>query len=160
MPRGEWTDPRRSRNTFGEWNTRVQETRVNLAASIRDSDGSVIRSLILPTFEQSALAVIEPGHIRAWVADLVAAGYSPSTIRRACTLLQIARSPCRRIALPRIEQSEKRFLTIEEVENLAAAIRPRHRAFVLTRRLHRSTPRRVGRPTHRSTRPDAPPAPR
>jgi hypothetical protein len=23
--RGEWTDPRRSRITFGEWNTRVQE---------------------------------------------------------------------------------------------------------------------------------------
>ena len=143
MLRGDWTDPRRSRITFGEWNARVQEARVNLAASTRDSDGSVIRSLILPTFEHAALAAIEPGHIRAWIADLVAAGYSASTVRRAYTLLQLAldlavedgrlaRSPCRRIALPRIEQSEKRFLTIEEVEQLAATIRPRYRAFVLT----------------------------
>ena len=143
MLRGDWTDPRRSRITFGEWNATVQEARVNLAASTRDSDGSVIRSLILPTFEHSALATIEPGHIRTWVADLVAAGYSPSTIRRAYTLLQLAldlavedgrltRSPCRRITLPRIEQSEKRFLTIDEVEHLAATIRPRYRAFVLT----------------------------
>ncbi len=141
--RGDWTDPRRSRITFGEWNTRVQKGRVNLAASTRDSDGSVIRSLILPTFEHAAIASIQPGQIRAWVADLVAAGYSPSTIRRAYTLLQLAldlavedgrlsRSPCRRIALPRIEQSEKRFLTIEEVEDLATTIRPRYRAFVLT----------------------------
>ncbi len=143
MLRGEWTDRRRPRITFGEWNTTVQEARVNLAASTRDSDGSVIRSLILPTFEHSALAAIEPRHLRAWVADLVAAGYSPSTIRRAYTLLQLAldlavedgrlaRTPCRRIALPRIEQSEKRFLTIEEVEQLAATIRPRYRALVLT----------------------------
>ena len=78
MLRGDWTDPRRSRITFGEWNTRVQEGRVNPAASTRDSDGSVIRSLILPTFEHSAIASIEPGHIRTWVTDLVAAGYSPS----------------------------------------------------------------------------------
>lgn len=143
MLRGEWTDPRRSRISFGEWNTRVQEGRVNLAASTRDSDGSVIRSLILPAFEHAALAAIEPSHIRAWIADLVTAGYSPSTIRRAYTLLQLAldlavedgrltRSPCRRIALPRIEQSEKRFLTIGEVEDLAGTIRPRYRAFVLT----------------------------
>ncbi|HEX9643178.1 MAG TPA: tyrosine-type recombinase/integrase [Acidimicrobiia bacterium] len=141
--RGQWTDPRLTRITFGEWNTRVQAGRVNLAASTRESDGSVIRSLILPTFEHFALSAIEPGHVRAWIAELVAAGYSPSTIRRAYTLLQLAlelavedgrlaRSPCRRIALPRIEQSEKRFLSIEEVEHLAGAIRPRYRAMVLT----------------------------
>ena len=33
---------------------------------------------------------IEPAHIRTRVAELVAAGYSPSTIRRAYTLLQLA----------------------------------------------------------------------
>jgi integrase len=140
--RGEWTDPRRSRITFGEWSDRVQASRVNLAASTRDNDRSVIRSLILPTFQNARLSAIEPAHIRAWVGDLVAAGYSPSTVRRAYTLLQLAlnlavddgrlaRSPCRRIALPKIEQSEKRFLSIEEVEDLAETIRPRYRAFVL-----------------------------
>jgi integrase len=141
--RGEWTDPRRARITFGEWNTQVQQSRVNLASSTRDNDGSVIRSLILPTFGAASLSSIEPGHIRTWVADLAATGYSPSTIRRAYTLLQLAlemavddgrlaRSPCRRIALPRIEQSEKRFLSIEEVEHLAETIPPRYRVFVLT----------------------------
>lgn len=141
--RGQWTDPRLARITFGKWNALVQKGRVNLASSTRDSDGSVIRSLILPTFEHAILSAIEPELVRAWVAELVAAGYSPSTIRRAYTLLRLAlelavedgrlaRSPCRRIALPRIEQSEKRFLSIEGVEHLAEAIRPRYRAFVLT----------------------------
>ena len=141
--RGEWTDPRRARITFAEWNVQVQQSRVNLAASTRENDGSVIRSLILPTFGTASLSAIEPGHIRTWVADLVAADYSPSTIRRAYTLLQLAldmavddgrlaRSPCRRIALPRIEQPEKRFLAIDEVEHLAETITPRYRVFVLT----------------------------
>jgi integrase len=140
--RGEWTDPRRSRITFGEWSDRVQASRVNLATSTRDNDRSVIRSLILPTFQNARLSAIEPAHIRTWIGGLVAAGYSPSTVRRAYTLLQLAfnlavedgrlaRSPCRRIALPKIEQSEKRFLSIEEVEHLAETIRPRYRAFVL-----------------------------
>lgn len=140
--RGQWTDPRLARISFGEWNAKVQSGRANLAASTRASDGSVIRSLILPTFENATLSAIEPGDVRSWVAELVTVGYSPSTIRRAYTLFQLAlelavedgrlaRSPCRRITLPRIEQSEKRFLSIEEVENLAEAIRPRYRAFVL-----------------------------
>lgn len=94
------------------------------------------------TFEHRFLSSIDPGQIRAWIADLVGRGYSASTIRRAYTLLQmafelavedgrLARSPCRRITLPKIEQSEKRFLSIQEVEHLADSIRPRYRAFVL-----------------------------
>ncbi len=140
--RGEWTDPRLARITFGEWNAKVQPGRVNLAASTRASDDSVIRSLVLPTFEQALLSAIEPGDVRGWVADINAEGYSPSTVRRAYTLFQmvlelavedgrLARSPCRRITLPKIEQTEKRFLSIEEVEALAEAIRPRYRSLVL-----------------------------
>ncbi|MFQ5968490.1 MAG: tyrosine-type recombinase/integrase [Acidimicrobiia bacterium] len=140
--RGDWIDPRLARIAFGEWNAKVQAGRVNLASSTRASDDSVIRSLILPTFEQALLAAIEPSDVRAWVTDLVAAGYSPSTVRRAYTLFRmvlelavedgrLARSPCRGITLPKIEATEKRFLSIEELEALAAAIRPQYRAFVL-----------------------------
>jgi integrase len=140
--RGRWADPRLGRITFGEWNTVVQSARVNLADSTRASDNSVIRSLILPTFGGAPISSIETADVRAWVADLTNRGYSASTIRRAYTLLQLtldfavedgrlARSPCRRVVLPRIDQTEKRFLSIEEVELLAETIRPRYRAFVL-----------------------------
>lgn len=43
----------------------------------------------------------------------------------------MVRSPCRRVSLPKIERTEMRFLSIEEVESLSAAIDPRYRVFVL-----------------------------
>jgi integrase len=143
MARGRWIDPEAGRIRFDEWNRQVQDGRAHLAPSTRASDGSVIRSLILPDFGSVPLARIEPAHIRAWVAELIDQGYAPSTIRRAYTLLnmaldlavdegRIARSPGRRVSLPRIVHEEKRFLTAAQVAELAAAIEPRYRVLVLT----------------------------
>lgn len=142
MVRGEWTDPRLGRITFGEWSTRVEAGRVNVAASTRANYQSVLRSLVLPTFGSVPVGSIEPGAVREWIASLVAGGYSASTIRRAYTILQetlelavgdqmIPRSPCRNIALPKTDRTDMRFLSIGEVETLAEAIHPRYRAFVL-----------------------------
>jgi hypothetical protein len=99
----------------------------------------------MPQFEKDVSLVIDSRH---WVLEVSTNGadgtvveavtdanHPPSTIRRAHTLLQLAlemavddgrlaRSPCRRIALPRIEQSEKPFLSIDEVEHLADTIKP------------------------------------
>jgi integrase len=44
----------------------------------------------------------------------------------------IARTPCRGIALPKVEHHEMRFLNPTEVAGLADAINPRYRALVLT----------------------------
>jgi integrase len=133
MVRGDWTDPRLGRLTFGDWSTSVEAGRVNVATSTLDNYRSVLRNLVLPTFGSVPVGAIEPGAIREWIADLVADGYSPSTIRRAYTLLRealelavgdqmIPRSPCRNIALPKAGRTEMRFLTINEVEALADAI--------------------------------------
>jgi integrase len=43
----------------------------------------------------------------------------------------LARSPCRRVPLPKVEREEMRFLTPAEVAALADAIAPRYRALVL-----------------------------
>jgi len=141
--RGTWTDPEAGKVRFGEWSHRVQAGRLNLAESTAARDDSVIRSMILPTFSEVPLVGIEPSQVRTWVAELVDAGYAPSTVRRAYTLFQMAlelavedgripRSPCRRVSLPRIEQDEKRFLDSTEILHLAEAIQPMWRAFVLT----------------------------
>lgn len=42
----------------------------------------------------------------------------------------IPESPCRRVALPRVENFERRFLTAEQVETLADATDSRYRALV------------------------------
>jgi integrase len=140
---GRWVDPEAGRIRFGDWCPQVQAGRVHLASSTRASDESVIRSLILPVFGPVPLVRIEPAQVRAWVAELVDDGYSPSTIRRAYTLFnmalelaveegRISRSPCRRISLPRIVHEERRFLSAGEVAALAEAIHPRYRVLVLT----------------------------
>ena len=89
---------------------------MHLAASTQDSDGSVIRSLVLPTFGTMPPVAIEPSHIRAWVARLAGDGDSPSTVRRAHTLVQMAlelavkrdASPVHPVAASRFRRSSMR----------------------------------------------------
>jgi integrase len=76
------------------------------------------------------------------VAELSARGLAPATVRRAYQLLgkvmgaavdagMLARSPCRRVPLPKVEREEMRFLTPAEVATLANVNQPRYRALVL-----------------------------
>ena len=130
MARGEWTDPRLGKTTFGEWAARVEESRVDRRPSTRARDESVMRSLVLPTFGSRSLGEIQPIDVRAWIANLVASSKAPTTIRKAYQLLSgvleqavtsgyIPRSPCRSIDLPRLEATEMRFLALDDVERLA-----------------------------------------
>jgi integrase len=89
------------------------------------------------------LVEVQPVAVQQWVAELNAAGYAPATIRKAYEILGriftvavesrlLPRSPCQGVKLPRIEQTEKRFLSPAEIENLAVTIHPRFRALVIT----------------------------
>ena len=74
---------------------------------------------------------------------LVAEDYAPATIRHAYQLLGricndavtaglIARSACRDVNLPKIRDTERRFLSPTEITDLADTIHPRYRALVIT----------------------------
>jgi integrase len=97
---------------------------------------------VLPHFGHRRLAAVKPIDLHAWIAELIQAGYSPSTIRTAYRLLAlvfeaavlsdvIGRSPCRGVKLPPMRRAEMRFLDVDEIERLAAAIGPRYRCLVL-----------------------------
>ncbi len=140
--RGDWIDPALGRTTVSEWVERYHAGRLNLRASTTNRDESYFRSLILPTFGPLPIAALEPQPIREWVAKLDSDGYAPATTRKAYQLLAaalklavedglISRSPCRGVSLPKIEITEKRFLDHDEVDSLAAEIRPRFRVLVL-----------------------------
>jgi integrase len=75
--------------------------------------------------------------------DLSAAGLAPRTVRMCYQILEsildaavasrlIAESPCKRIVLPRVPNSENLYLTAEEVERLAAVVDPHFQALVYT----------------------------
>jgi len=143
LSRDEWTDPRLGKITVADWARHVEASRLNRRRSSTARDDSYLRSFILPTFGDFSLVEVQPVAVQQWVAQLNAAGYAPATIRKAYQILGriftaavesrlIARSPCQGVKLPRIEQTDKRYLSPAELQHLADAIRPRFRALVLT----------------------------
>ena len=90
---------------------------------------------ILPHFGTTPLARIERRAVQEWVTTLTDKGLAPATVRACHRLLSgmlaeaaearlIGQSPCRGNKLPRVPNSEQKFLTASEVEQLANAIGP------------------------------------
>jgi len=144
--RGEYLDPRLGRVTFREFSEKVMAQKVNQRPSTRARDESYFKTLILPTFGSMPLQTIELSDVKTWLAGLQARGSAPATIRKAYQLLagvlaeavkerRIARTPCLDIRpgdLPKLEHTEMRFLSAQEVQELAAAMNPKFRPLVLT----------------------------
>lgn len=140
--RGEWTDPRLGQQTFGVWCLRWEAGRLHVGQATRERDASILRNHVLPEFGNVPLAAIQAAQIRSWVAELVAGGYAPTTVRKAYQLLSgalaaavddglIPRTPARGVKLPPQRKPEKRFLDEDEVAALAGATEPRYRVLVL-----------------------------
>ena len=101
-----------------------------------------MRNHVLPAFGVVPLGRITQLDVRAWVAQLDSKGLAPVTVQKAYQTLSkvlraavdaglIAESPCRNVALPRIEREEMRFLNPAEIAALAEVIDPRYRALVI-----------------------------
>jgi integrase len=142
VQRGEWRDPVHARVRFDEWVERWWATTVNLRPSSRARDEAYLRNHVLPVFGPTALGRISQLDVKIWVADLAASGLAPATVHKAYQTLSkvmraavdgdlIAQSPCRSVALPRIERQEMRFLTPTEILTLADAMPARYRAMIV-----------------------------
>jgi integrase len=140
---GTYIDPRAGRILLGDFTEQTTPGWVNRRDSTKARDESYLRSLVLPVFAGMPIGAIGPFDVQAWVGDLDADGYAPATIRKAHQLLGrilndavrsglIAATPCRDITLPRIQDTEKRFLTPNEITRLADTIHPRYKALVVT----------------------------
>jgi len=140
--KGEWTDPAAGRIRFAHWAAQVEATRPNRRDSTRARDLTCLRTLVMPTFGDLEVGAIRPNDIRGWIANLEDRGYASATIAKAYQILSrtfrvavidglIPRTPCREIKLPKDERDEKRFLTPDEVEQLADVIDARYRLLVL-----------------------------
>lgn len=131
--RGEWVDPQLGKTTFGEWSKRWLGTTATLKPKTRVGYESLLRTVILPTFDQSRLSQIQPVDVQEWVARLTSRGLSASRTRQAYHLFgsimraavesgYVTRSPCIGVRLPRMPQREMLFLSAEDVERLAGEI--------------------------------------
>ena len=141
--RGMWADPRLAKITVREWLPTWQASRVHLGPSTRALSESLLRNHVLPYFGDRRLGSVTPTDVQGFVAHLEEKGLAASTIRQCYLLVAglfssaldsdiIVRSPCRGINLPEYSKTEMRFLTADEVTDLAAVIDQRYRALVLT----------------------------
>jgi hypothetical protein len=110
--RGAWVDPHLGKTRFGDWTTRWWETTVTLKPKTRSGYEGLLRTLILPRFNGSALSDIRPVDVQEWVAGLVAQGLSASRVRQAFYLFgaimkaavesaYVVKSPVVGVKLPR-----------------------------------------------------------
>ena len=139
--RGEWVDPELSATRLSDWAHHWLTTRTNLKPKTYAGYESLLRIHILPRFGAERLDRIDIVAIEAWVADMVAAGLSASRTQQAYRVLSqvlkaavraryLTGNPAVGISLPRRTRREHLFLTPDEVDRLADAVRDRHRVLV------------------------------
>jgi integrase len=140
--RGEYIDPRRSRERLRVFAEKWLQTKVDKRPKTFASYESSLRVHVLPEFGAMPLASIQREDIQAWIAKMRAKGKSSSTVRKAYQTLsailmeaelskRILRSPAYRIELPAPEKGTQRFLTPEQINRLADATMARYRVLVL-----------------------------
>jgi integrase len=138
--RGQWVDPK-NRTTVLEECRAYAATRPYSAGTARRIDGYIRNHVEGTPLGGKRLTTVRPSDVQAWVSDR-STRMAPTTLRALVKFLRgvftaaaldrrIPASPFVRIALPRHEQERIIPLTVEQVQALAAAMRPKYRAMVI-----------------------------
>lgn len=128
---GSYIDPTRSRVTVGEWADRWLAGQAHLKPSTRERYAGIVRKHIRPRWGTTRLADLTHADVQSWVTKLCR-GAAPATVRKTHRVLslilalavrdgRLLRNPAADIKLPRPESREQRYLTHEQVHDLARA---------------------------------------
>lgn len=132
--RGAWVDPRKADTTFGEVATYWLGSNPGKRPSGLARDESIVRVHLLPALEDRPIGAVTPrdvqGFVLAWSAKA-----APRTVHRQYGVLRailntavnldlIARTPCRGVKLPAIEQRQSRIVTGDDLVRLGDALGP------------------------------------
>ncbi|MBT8487455.1 MAG: site-specific integrase [Gemmatimonadetes bacterium] len=141
LDRSEWTDPRLARTTFADWAIPWLDTRRHLKPKTLAGYESLLTVHLLPRFGQLPLAAIDPLMIETWVVELTDNGLSASRTRQAYQLLstilkaavrarRLTSNPADGTPLPRTTRRVPRFLTSDQVDELADLVPRRYRGLI------------------------------
>lgn len=128
---GSYVDPARSRITAGEWADRWVAGQAHLKPTTRERYAGIVRKHIIPRWGTTRLADITHADVQSWVTR-VARDVEPATVRKIHRVLsliltlavkdgRLVRNPAADINLPRPRAAEQRYLTHEQVHDLARA---------------------------------------
>ena len=121
---GLWRDPRRGEIRLEKWAADWIQTRHDLRLTTRTRLEITLKVQVLPRFGSTPLVRITNAAARSWVAEMLAAGLSPSTSR-------LAINPAISVPLPSEPLKPPRFLSQSEVERLVDAMPDKYQAMVL-----------------------------
>ncbi|MGD9701592.1 MAG: tyrosine-type recombinase/integrase [Acidimicrobiia bacterium] len=146
--RGEWVDPAAGRVTLADWVADWQRTIVHLRPSTKRIYGDALRLHVLPTLGATPLGKLTTPQLRAWLSELSSApsarrpALAPASVHQVYRTLNrvlnaavrdgiMGRNPLAGVDPPKVEREEMRVLSPAQVNDLAATIDPRYRAFVI-----------------------------
>ncbi len=128
---GTYVDPALARVTVGEWAQRWLDGQAHLKPTTRSRYEGVLRKHIHPKWDRVKLANVSHSDVQTWVSEL-ARGRSPATVHKIHRVLslvldmavkdgRLARNVASGVNLPRVGKHEHRYLTHDQVEDLATA---------------------------------------
>lgn len=131
--RGVALDHRRARVTVDEWAATWLTTTVHLKPKTRVGYDSMLRTHVLPALGSVPVSAIDRPRVDAFIAELVATGAAPGTVRSARKVLRLVletavnakalpANPCAGVKVPRSAKAEMHFLPADQVADLAQAI--------------------------------------
>ncbi|HET9444540.1 MAG TPA: site-specific integrase [Acidimicrobiales bacterium] len=141
VARGHYVDPRLARSYFRDWAEEWMATTAHLKPKTRTGYDSDLRIHVLPVFGDMAVGSIQQIDVRRFVADMVATGAAPGTVRNARKVLRLVLAtaegsgavrgnPCNGVRVPMSPKADMVVLDAEGVELLARAIDPRYSTLV------------------------------
>jgi integrase len=128
---GTYVDPALAKVTVGDWARRWLDGQAHLKPTTRSRYEGVLRKHIHPKWDRVKLANVSHGDVQAWVTEL-AKDHSPATVHKIHRVLslvldmavkdgRLARNVASGVNLPRVGRHEHRYLTHEQVDDLAMA---------------------------------------
>jgi integrase len=128
---GSYVDPMLARVTVGAWAQRWLDGQGHLKPTTRSRYEGIVRKHLHPTWDRITLANVSHSDVQAWVTDL-SQRHSPATVHKIHRVLslvldmavkdgRLARNVAHGVHLPRAHKNEHRYLTHDQVEDLAQA---------------------------------------
>ncbi len=135
---GGYIDPSRARVKVGPWAEQWLADKANLTPKSRERYEGILSAHILPRWGDLPLSQVTHSEVQAWLSGLALAPASVRKVHRVFSQIltvavkdgRLARNVAQGVSLPRELKTEKRFLTHEQVEELASLVGPEWRLLV------------------------------
>jgi integrase len=132
--RGTYIDPNRSKITTGEWADLWLGGKANLAPKSRERAEGIVRTHVKPRWGQVPLASVTHAEVQRWLTGLDLAPASVRKVHRTLSMIlafavkdgRLATNAAAGVSLPHVRETERRYLTHQQLAALADACGERY----------------------------------